>query len=166
MLIAAVCGGKGFVKDFATLPRAFLDAYLKAVLEKTKPAEQSGVTGALKPGDKPDWKALAKHPAVECAEHIRLKSSDSGLWDRGDGAAAKYAIGGSVYQEAYGEKWVSYALAARGQILCNYQFRAEGEWFAEPYAAFFLKKLKPSHPLHAMLAQDEAAGKAAQRAAK
>lgn len=163
---AAVGTGKGFFKDFATLPRAFLDAYLKAVLEKKKPADESGVTGELKPGDKPDWKALARHPAVECAEHIRLKNSDSGLWDRGDGGAAKYAIGSSVYQEAYEGQWVSYALAARGQILCNYQFRSAAEWFAEPYAAFFLGKLKPSHPMHAMLKSDQDAGKAAERAAR
>ena len=163
---AAVGTGKGFFKDFATLPRAFLDAYLKAVLEKKKPADEAGVTGELKPGDKPDWKALAKHAAVDCAEHIRLKSSDSGLWDQGDGGAAKYAIGSSVYQEAYGDQWVSYALAARGQILCNYQFRSAAEWFAEPYAAFFLGKLKPAHPMYEMLKKDQDAGKAAERAAR
>ena len=166
-VVAAVGSVKGFFKDFGKLPRAALDAYLKAVLEKKKkPAEESTVTAALGPNDKPDWKAMAKHPAVDCAENIRLKNSESGLWDRGDSAAAKYALGSSVYQESYDGQWVSYALSARGQILCNYQFRAEGEWFAEPYAAFFLKKLKPTHPLYAMLAQDEAAGKAAQRAAK
>ena len=166
-VVAAVGSVKGFFKDFGKLPRAALDAYLKAVLEKKKkPAEDSSVTAALTPADKPDWKAIAKHPAVECAENIRLKNSDSGLWDRGDSAAAKYALGSSVYQESYDGQWTSYALSARGQILCNYQFRAAGEWFAEPYAAFFLKKLKATHPLHAMLEQDQAAGKAAQRAAK
>jgi len=165
-VVAAVGSGKGFFKDFATLPRAFLEAYLKAVLEKKKPADEAGVTGALKAGDKPDWKALAKHPAVECAEHIRLKNSDSGLWDRGNGGAAKYAIGSSVFQEAYEDQWVSYALAARGQILCDYQFRSSAEWFAEPYAAFFLGKLKPAHPLYAMLKNDQDAGKAAERAAR
>ena len=166
-VVASVGSVKGFFKDFGKLPRAALDAYLRAVLEKKKkPAEESSVTAALTPADKPDWKAIAKHPAVECAENIRLKNSDSGLWDRGDSAAAKYALGSSVYQESYDGQWVSYALSARGQILCNYQFRAAGEWFAEPYAAFFLKKLKPTHPLHAMLEQDQAAGKAAQRAAK
>jgi hypothetical protein len=166
-VVAAVGTNKGFFKDFGKLPRSFLDAYLKAVLEKKKkPAEESTVTSALSPADKPDWKAIAKHPAVDCAENIRLKNSDSGLWDRGDSAAAKYALGSSVYQESYGEKWTSYALSARGQILCNYQFRAAGEWFAEPYAAFFLKKLKPTHPLYKMLEEDQAAGKAAQRAAK
>lgn len=166
-VVAAVGSVKGFFKDFGKLPRAFLDAYLKAVLQKKKkPAEESAVTAALGPADKPDWKAIAKHPAVDCAENIRLKNSDSGLWDRGDSAAAKYALGSSVYQEAYAGHWVSYALSGRGQILCNYQFRAEGEWFAEPYAAFFLKKLEPTHPLYAMLEQDQAAGKAAQRAAR
>jgi hypothetical protein len=166
-VVAAVGSGKGFFKDFGKLPRAALEAYLKAVLEKNKkPAEDASVTSALTPADKPDWKAIAKHPAVECAENIRLKNSDSGLWDKGDSAAAKYAIGSSVYQQSYDDTWTSYALSARGQILCNYQFRAAGEWFAEPYAAFFLKKLKPGHPLYAMLEQDQAAGKAAQRAAK
>ncbi|MGZ5893544.1 MAG: hypothetical protein ACXWJ7_13105, partial [Caldimonas sp.] len=141
--------------------------YLKAVLEKKKkPAEESSVNAALGPNDKPDWKALAKHPAVDCAENIRLKNSDAGLWDRGDSAAAKYALGSSVYQESYDGTWTSYALSARGAILCNYQFRAAGEWFAEPYAAFFLQKLKPSHPLYEMLKTDQDAGKAAERAAR
>ena len=166
-VVAAVGSAKGFFKDFGTLPRAFLDAYLKAVLEKKKkPAEESTVTGALGQADKPDWKALARHAAVDCAENIRLKNSDSGLWDRGDSDAAKHALGSSVYQESYDGTWTSYALSARGAILCNYQFRAAGEWFAEPYAAFFLKKLKPSHPLYGMLEKDQEAGKAAQRAAK
>ncbi|MGZ5156832.1 MAG: hypothetical protein ACXWJA_10410 [Caldimonas sp.] len=166
-VVAAVGSVKGFFKDFAKLPRAFLDAYLKAVLEKKKkPAEESSVSAALGPNDKPDWKALAKHPAVDCAENIRLKNSDAGLWDRGDSAAAKYALGSSVYQESYDGTWTSYALSARGAILCNYQFRAAGEWFAEPYAAFFLQKLKPSHPLYEMLKTDQDAGKAAERAAR
>ena len=162
---AAVGDGKAFFADFARLPRAFLQAYLEAVLRK-QAVDAAGVTGKLGQGDRPDWKALKKHAAVECAENIRLKSSDSGLWDRGNGAAAKYAINGTVYQEAYDGKWVSYALAARGQILCDYQFRSPAEWFAEPYAAFFLGKLKPSHPLHAMLKADKDAGNAAQRAAR
>jgi len=55
------------------------------------------------------------------------------------------------YQEAYNGKWVSYELAARGAGVSSYQFRAPGEWFAEAYAAFFLKKLKTGHPLYKWL---------------
>jgi hypothetical protein len=46
---------------------------------------------------------------------------------------------------------VSYDAAARKQGLTGYQFRAPGEWFAELYAAYKAKMLKPSHPAVAWL---------------
>ena len=46
------------------------------------------------------------------------------------------------------------------------RFRADGEWYAEAYAAFFLGKLKASHPLHAVLTQDKQSTEAAKRAAR
>jgi len=97
---------------------------------------------------------------------VILKSSDKGLWDRGDSAAKKYAIGSSVYQECYEGQWVSYALSARASKVTDYQFRADGEWYAEAYAAFFVGKLPASHPLHPVLTQDKQSTAAAQRAAR
>ena len=77
-----------------------------------------------------------------------------GLWWDGAQSAA-LAIGGRVYQEAYGFGggwWNSYALSARSQGIHGYQFRAPGEWFAELYAAYYSDKLKPSHPIVSDLA--------------
>ena len=166
--VAQVLGDAlGFFKDFADLnQKPFLKAYLKAVLEKKKPQEDTTVTAALTNAAKPDWKKLAKHAAVDHAENIRMKSDSAGLWDRGDSGAAKYAIGGSVFQQAYGHEWVSYALSARAAKVTDYQFRADGEWYAEAYAAFFLGKLKESHPLHPVLTKDKQSTVAAKRAAR
>lgn len=166
--VAAALGtAHGFFKDCAGEgSKAFLTAYLKAVLEKKKPQAESSVTSLAAGAKAPNWKALAQHAAVEVAENIRLKSSDKGLWDRGDSAAKKYAIGSSVYQECYEGQWVSYALSARASKVTDYQFRADGEWYAEAYAAFFVGKLPASHPLHPVLTQDKQSTAAAQRAAR
>lgn len=161
-----VATAHGLYGAFAELGKPFLKAYLVAVLKKKKPQDDAAVKGATPADAKPDWKKLAKHAAVDHAENIRMKNDSAGLWDRGDAAAAKYAIGGSVVQESYGGHWVSYALSARTAKITDYQFRAEGEWYAEAYAAFFLGKLKPSHPLHPILTQDKQSTAAAQRAAR
>lgn len=156
----------GFFAAFPDLGKPFLKAYLTAVLGKKKVREEADVTAALPNGAKPDWKKLAQHAAVDHAENIRLKSDSKGLWDRGDSGAAKYAIGSSVFQQAYGHEWVSYALSARSAKVTDYQFRADGEWYAEAYAAFFLGKLKPSHPLHPILTKDKQSTEAAKRATR
>ena len=62
--------------------------------------------------------------------------------------AGQLAIGGVVYHESYANSWSSYSLGARAQGMTGYQFRAPGEWFAELYAAFHAKKLKPAHPAY------------------
>lgn len=99
-----------------------------------------------------DWAALAKDEAVKWCEAVRLKGSSTGLWEGGAGSATANALSDSrVYQEAYRGTWVSYELSARGAGISSYQFRAPGEWFAEAYAAFFLKKLKTGHPLYGWL---------------
>lgn len=102
--------------------------------------------------DEVDWAALAKDPAVKWCETVRLKGSSTGLWDSGASGATAHALSDKrVYQEAYRGKWVSYELTARAAGVSSYQFRAPGEWFAEAYSAFFLRKLKDSHPLHSWL---------------
>jgi hypothetical protein len=55
-------------------------------------------------------------------------------------------IGDRIYHEAYKGTWVSYAAAERANGITGYQFRAPAEWFAELFAAYHHKKLKPSHP--------------------
>ena len=35
---------------------------------------------------------------------------------------------------------------ARAQGVTGYQFRSPAEWFAELYAAYFMKKMNPKHP--------------------
>ena len=62
-------------------------------------------------------------------------------------------IGDRIYHEAYARQWVSYLAAARSKALTGYQFRAPGEWFAELYAGFRAKKLKPNHPAMSWLSK-------------
>ena len=100
---------------------------------------------------------MGKHAAVKCCENNRLQKGDEGLWDGGDSAASKNAIGDWVFQESYKGDWVSYARSARKQKVSDYQFRADGEWYAEAYAAFFVGKLPKSHPLHVVLETDRSA---------
>jgi len=106
------------------------------------------------PNATPDWKALAKHKAVEWFSHVKIAGEDSGLWDS-DSNTKKYAVGSRVYQEAYGNQWWSYEIGARGTLVSTYQFRAPGEWFAECYAAYFVGKLPDKHPVAAWLRKEE-----------
>lgn len=96
--------------------------------------------------DAPDWKALSKHAAVSWCKDAR-SNKDNGLWDGGDSAAKKHVLkDGRVYQQAYSAKWFSYDISARTKRVNNYQFRAEGEWFAEIYAIYYMREMKESHP--------------------
>lgn len=98
------------------------------------------------PPDTPNWKALAKHAAVAWCKDAR-SNKDNGLWDGGDSAAKKHVLkDGRVYQQAYSQKWFSYDFSARTKRVNNYQFRAEGEWFAEIYAIYYMREMKESHP--------------------
>ena len=108
------------------------------------------------PQDKtPDWKALEKHEAVAWCKTIR-DSMGSGLIWKGE---EKYRLPDKrVYQQGYPGQWYSYDSAAQAEGLTNYQFRAPGEWFAEAYAAFYVKpapRLLPGgHPLYQTLDDD------------
>ncbi|MGE0859350.1 MAG: hypothetical protein AB7P42_09600 [Gammaproteobacteria bacterium] len=104
---------------------------------------------------KPDFKALAKHKAVDWIKNVVMSGGESGLWDQGDSGAKKYAVKGRVYQQAYTSSWWSYDLAARGDLIVNYQFRAPGEWFAEAYAAHHIGKLPSKHVVAKYLKSDE-----------
>lgn len=46
-------------------------------------------------------------------------------------------LGTHVHQESYTPTWVRYDAAARARLLTPYQFRDEGEWFAEAYDWYY-----------------------------
>jgi hypothetical protein len=105
---------------------------------KNKEAEaEKLVTAAL-------WPNVKDHPDLQRARRLRAqdKPSGKGTWFT-EAEAKKEAVDGRVYQEAYMDKWFSYALAARDRQVRDYQFRAPGEWFAEVYAAYYLGTLEP-----------------------
>ena len=68
------------------------------------------------------------------------------IWDSALNSAKYKMRSGRMIHEAYANHWVSYDFDARKQGITGYQFRAPGEWFSELYAAYFTRKLKPSHP--------------------
>ncbi len=117
------------------------EAYLMAYLSGAKAPAPAAPSGRA------DW-ADALKAGQEWCDAIRVGKE---LWETGSGSSGR-AIDGRVYHEAYGGTWVSYDLAARGKGITGYQFRAPGEWLSELYAAFHSKKLKPSHPAAAWLA--------------
>ncbi|WP_331715540.1 eCIS core domain-containing protein [Tessaracoccus coleopterorum] len=47
------------------------------------------------------------------------------------------ALGLHMHQESYTPTWVRYDVAARARLLTAYQFRDEGEWFAEAYDFYY-----------------------------
>lgn len=105
-----------------------------------------------------DQAKLQKHAATKYALAIRLKSESSGLWDSGASGAKKWALGTEVYQESYKGKWTSYLLAARAATsISSYQFRADGEWFAELYGAAYSGSLPRSHSAWAWMKTDDIA---------
>jgi hypothetical protein len=61
-------------------------------------------------------------------------------------------LDGRIYHEAYAKTWVSYIASERAKGITGYQFRAPAEWFAELFASYHMKKLKPSHPACVWLA--------------
>jgi hypothetical protein len=100
-----------------------------------------------------DGKKLQKQVDDWCAEVI----SGNVWWDGAKSKRIAAAIGdGRVYQKAYEWQWNSYDYAARSKGIHGYQFRAQYEWFAELYAAYYSDKLKPAHPAVKWLRELEA----------
>jgi Trp operon repressor len=131
--------------------RQEVQTVISTILERKVPAAAEvarllsrlrGMQTGLTPNDRAK---LETHPAVELCRAIRIKGSNSGLWDEGASAAGKWAIDSRVYQQAYSTSWVSYAVGVRPRGISQYQFRAPGEWFAELYAMYYLKKLPKTH---------------------
>lgn len=71
----------------------------------------------------------------------------NGAWaeTRSSMADLAKAHGGHVFHQSYAGRYTSFALAAKDAGVSHYQFRAEGEWFAELYAFEFSGKLD-GHP--------------------
>ncbi|MCU0775064.1 MAG: hypothetical protein MUC74_11355 [Ideonella sp.] len=67
-------------------------------------------------------------------------------WETEATAQALKLEGEEIIHEAYDGYWYGYDAGARSQGLTGYQFRSPVEWFSEIYAAYYMKKLKPSHP--------------------
>jgi hypothetical protein len=99
-------------------------------------------------GGEAAWKK--KQEAVDDWYQLTSTKGGSEIW-YSYGDSKKAAIGTTVYQEAYANRWVSYLLAERSKGVTAYQWRAPGEWFAEIYMAWYGKKLKPNHPFAAWL---------------
>jgi len=68
-----------------------------------------------------------------------LLNAPKSPWTQDDGGkGAGLQIGERIYQKLPGfEPWVSYEASDQDKKLSNYQYRAQGEWFAEHYAAFY-----------------------------
>lgn len=140
--------GAAEIADIAASHFKFDKAYLQAMLD----SEQSTPPTTVPPptdGIAPEAWEDARKKAEAWVRGIRVGAA---LWNHAS-RSKQHAIGGRVYHEAYAGDWVSYEFAARAQGITGYQFRAPGEWFAELYAAYYCKKLKPSHPAMDWLAK-------------
>lgn len=145
-IIKLAVDDQGLATDMSPkFERAALVKFVNALLAGGKPDEIVEGDPVLKAAAAKDKKALLKHDVVKWCETVRIKGEHTGLWDQGSSGAKTAAIKGRVYQESYKGKWTSYLQGARAKGVSQYQFRAPGEWFAELYALYYLKKLPASH---------------------
>lgn len=141
----AHAGPEDFV-DLLVTRFGYDKTYILATLKSPNgapPAEPA----TMPSGKNADAWEKARADVVAWCQSVR---ADAQPWENASLSRA-VALGGRVYQEAYAGKWVSYDVGARARGISSYQFRAPGEWFAELYAAYFSKKLKPNHPSAAWL---------------
>ena len=75
-----------------------------------------------------------------------IRSANGIWWNGGECCQPRARRASSTRSPTGADAGRSYKLSARKQGIHGYQFRAPGEWFAELYAAYYSKKLKPSHP--------------------
>jgi hypothetical protein len=122
--------------------------YDKAFVLKTlsNPSSKPPDAAPPRPADVPtedEW-VKAREAVVGWCQSVREYCE---IWYQAS-VCKQVMIDGRVYQEGYleGNRWYSYRYSARAQGISGYQFRAPGEWFAELYAAFYSKRLQPSHP--------------------
>ncbi|MFO0818679.1 MAG: hypothetical protein U1A77_12105 [Pirellulales bacterium] len=112
---------------------------------------------------KPDWDALKKSDAMvwyKAAVLVEPAGVLEGIKQM-TGAANWVRAGelprkdGRIWQEAYKGQWLSYDAAIRTDRVTDYQMRADGEYFAEAYAAYFMGKLPATARLHDALVELE-----------
>lgn len=131
--------------------RDLLRQAIEKVFAKDKVKAKDAATEVLKENSLPnvpqgtDLGKLAKSAVTDWAEGVRLKGDSDGLWEQGVKSKAFALSDGRIYQQSYTDSWYSYESAARGKGISSYQFRSPVEWFAECYAAYFLKKLDANH---------------------
>ncbi len=87
--------------------------------------------------------------------HFRMAarcSKVNGAWAETRSSMADLAKshGGHVFHQSYAGRFTSFALSAKDAGVSHYQFRADGEWFAELYAFEFSGKLD-GHPRQSWL---------------
>jgi hypothetical protein len=122
--------------------------FVKATLKDKNSKPPPDVTTVPSTSNDKDWKN-ARNLVVAWCQSVR---EGNALWNKAS-RSKQLVIVDRVYQEAYANDWVSYKFQARSKGISGYQFRSSAEWFAELYAAYFSKKLKPSHPLAAEFAK-------------
>jgi hypothetical protein len=124
-----------------------------------KPASEADKLGSLLA----EWDEIQRQPVVDkCKKGLYEKAKP---WNKGKALADSVVVDGRVYQEAYANDWVSYALADRATTgVTTYQWRAPGEWFAEIYALYYLNKLSRSHPMSAWFRKSAKSESAAMKA--
>ncbi len=135
-LVKAFTGGDKKAKEADLI--ALLKRCLSTGAVGTKPKDAAAELGSLRD----DWDKIIAAKAVAACQVIGVKSEP---WMKGDALAKKVVVGERVYHEAYENNWVSYALGDRPGTVALYQWRAPAEWFAEIYAMYYMKTLKPSH---------------------
>ncbi len=86
---------------------------------------------------RPWWAGLTDAVRKSVTDDPSFEAVGVGLekpWYRADGGTH---LGNHIYQESYTPTWVRYEHQARARKLTDYQFRDEGEWFAECYAWYY-----------------------------
>lgn len=86
---------------------------------------------------RPWWAGLTDAARKTVTDDPSFEAVGVGLqkpWYRADGGTH---LGTHIYQESYTPTWVRYEHQARARKLTDYQFRDEGEWFAECYAWYY-----------------------------
>ena len=81
----------------------------------------------------PDRRAVLRDPALP-AIAVGL---DQPYFKFPDKTGGGDHLGAHIYQESYSPQWVRYQHQARARMVSPYQFRDEGEWFAECYRAYY-----------------------------
>jgi hypothetical protein len=97
-----------------------------------------------------EWDIFIKDPLF--AWCVAARKSDS--WKLGAAHAKEVAkMDGHCYTKDK-SGWYRYAFSARAKSISKYQFNTPAEWFAELYAAYYLKKLPKAHPDYKWMTDD------------